>query len=178
MGTVRAFEPVRLVIGLLCTDASLRPRLDRELCDAFGPIREQSEPVPFSFTDYYDREMGGRPLRSFLVFEHLVDPSSLASIKIGTNRMETLFSIDGNRRANLDPGILSLGSLILATTKNRSHRVPLSDGIYAETTLIYQDHGFQPLPWTYADYRSPKFRALFKRYRDDYRNQLRSLRPL
>jgi hypothetical protein len=174
MGRVNAFEPNRLVIGVLCSDESLCPDLGRVLRESFGPILEQSDPVPFVFTDYYDREMGGRPLRWFVVFEELKDPSTLASLKLRTNGIEERFSVAGNRRVNLDPGMLSCGSFILATTKNRSHRVPLSDGIYAETTLIYQNHRFCPLPWTYADYRSDAFRTLFERYRSEYRQQLRS----
>lgn len=90
--------------------------------------------------------MGGNPSRYFLVFKDLVDPARLAAIKRETNDIEERFVENGGRRINLDPGILSAGSFILATTKNRSHRIPLSDGIYAEVTLIYFNHRFNALP--------------------------------
>lgn len=112
-------------------------------------------------------------MRFFIVFEDLVDPSRLAWMKHTTNDMEIRFSEDGCRKINLDPGILSADNFILATTKDRSHRVPLSDGMYAEVTLMYASGQFNALPWTYADYRSDEFRALFKRFRQDYLQQRR-----
>lgn len=162
-------------MGVLSSDESLHERLIETLVQRFGPIQEESEHVPFLFTDYYNKEMGGQPFRCFIVFKDLVDPSLLATIKLETNEIEQLFADKGNRKINLDPGILSAGSFILATTKNRSHRIPLHDGIYAETTLIYHGHCFNALPWTYADYRTEAFRTLFERYRNDYLQQLRML---
>lgn len=173
MGAVHEFTPARLVMGVLST----RPERSEELFDVlkceFGPIKEVTTPVLFSFTDYYDQEMGERPMRFFIVFENLVDPSQLARMKHITNDIEVQFSEDGLRKINLDPGILSADNFILATTKDRSHRVPLSDGMYAEVTLMYASGRFNALPWTYADYRSDEFRALFKRFRQDYLQQRR-----
>ena len=156
-------------MGVLSSDETLNERLEEYLVQCFGPILEISEKIPFSFTHYYDEEMGSPPLRFFLVFEKLVDPQTLADIKIKTNQLEDQFrGQNGGRRINLDPGLLSAANFILATTKNRSHRIPLDKGIYAELTLIYTNHDFQPLPWTYADYKSENFRSLFKQYRSDY----------
>ena len=174
MGQISQFELQKLVMGVLSSDESLHGRLVETLVQQFGPLQEESEHVPFLYTDYYDKEMGQQPVRYFLVFKDLVDPSLLATIKLETDKIEQNFAIKGNRKINLDPGILSAGSFILATTKNRSHRIPLYDGIYAETTLIYYGHCFNALPWTYADYRTEAFRTLFKRYRNDYLRQLRS----
>ncbi|WP_320129039.1 DUF4416 family protein [uncultured Sphaerochaeta sp.] len=176
MGGVNQFEKQRLIIGVLSSAEDLHEHLVKVLTQRFGPIREASTPVPFLFTDYYNEEMGQQPLRYFIVFENLVDPSCLASIKIETNALEQDFATEGNRKINLDPGLLSAGNLILATTKNRSHRIPLRDGIYAETTLIYYGHRFNPLPWTYADYASEEFLSLFKQYRVDYLAQIRELK--
>lgn len=176
MGRINAFTPVRLIMGVLTTRDEAREALLSLLTERYGPVKEESAHIPFSYTDYYDREMGGKPTRYFLVFRSLIDPARLASIKIETNDIEGLFVEGEGRKVNLDPGILSAGSLILATTKNRSHRVPLERGIYAETTLIFYDHRFNALPWTYADYGSDAFRLLFREYRDDYLRQLREER--
>jgi hypothetical protein len=175
MGKVNQFELQRLVIGVLSSSEAQHGCLIETLVQSFGPVLQESEPVPFSFTDYYDKEMGQRPLRYFVVFENLVQADSLSSIKLKTNAIEKTFAFEGNRKINLDPGILCAGSLILATTKNRSHRIPLQDGIYGETTLIYYDHCFNALPWTYADYKSEPFRSLFKQYRSEYLSQLKQL---
>ena len=74
---------------------------------------------------------------------------------------------------NLDPGLLSLSNFILATCKDRSHRIPLRDGIYAETTLIYQDKDFQRLPWTYADYSSDEIKAVLRGFREKFKKMLK-----
>lgn len=174
MGEIRAFTPSRLVMGVLSTSEDSHPELFSLLSEKFGPILEMSEAVPFTFTDYYDQEMGSNPQRFFLVFEKLYDPSHLAEAKLITNKIEERFTLMGGRTINLDPGLLSMANLILATTKNRSHRIPLKDGIYAEVTLFYERGQFKAFPWTYADYGSEAFRLLFKHYRIGYMEAIKA----
>jgi hypothetical protein len=45
------------------------------------------------------------------------------------------------RPLNLDPGYLTEAKLVLATTKDRNHRLYLDRGIFAEVTLCYQRGG-------------------------------------
>ena len=175
MATAREFQKCALVMGILSTSEDRREEITTLLEDHFGPIEKKSPVLDFPYTDYYDSEMGSRPVRYLFLFRNLVDPSTLSEIKTQTNELEKLFADNtGNRKLNLDPGVLSLSSFILATCKDRSHRIPLKDGIYAETTLIYQDHGFQTLPWTYADYRSDEIRSILKDFRDTYRSELKN----
>jgi hypothetical protein len=71
-----------------------------------------------------------------------------------------------SRPLNLDPGYLTEAKLVLASTKDRDHRVYLDRGIYAEVTLHYQrGRGWQPRPWTYPDYRSEPYLQFFTRCR-------------
>lgn len=173
MATAKAFQKCALVIGVLSTIEERRGDFLSVLESHFGPIELQSPVMDFSFTDYYDEEMGSRPVRYLLLFRDLVDPSTLADLKKLTNAIEKDFaSSDGKRKVNLDPGLLSLSSFILATCKDRSHRIPLRDGIYAETTLIYKNHDFQSLEWTYADYRSEDLRAIMRSFRDRYKAKI------
>ena len=174
MAEAREFQRCALIIGVLSTLESQHDRLIAVLEDNFGPVDMHSPVLDFSFTDYYDDEMGGRPVRYLLLFRNLIDPSALADIKTLTNELEKQFSLDGNRRINLDPGTLSLANLVLATCKDRSHRIALKDGIYGETTLIYQDHDFQRLPWTYADYSSEEVRSILRSSRARYRELLKT----
>ena len=174
MAEAREFQRCALIIGVLSTLESQHDRLIAVLEDNFGPVDMHSPVLDFSFTDYYDSEMGGRPVRYLLLFRNLIDPSALADIKTLTNELEKQFSLDGNRRINLDPGTLSLANLVLATCKDRSHRIALKDGIYGETTLIYQDHDFQRLPWTYADYSSEEVRSILRSFRARYRELLKT----
>ena len=91
-----------------------------------------------------------------VTFSHGIGEHSvwLSAVKRRTNEIEAESAVNGCRRINLDPGILDFNRFILATTKNRGHRIPLTDGIYGELTLLFVRGRFRPFPWTYADYRS------------------------
>ena len=69
---------------------------------------------------------------------------------------------------NIDPGFLSHGRLMLATTKKTGFRIPLSDGIYTELTLYYARGEWQKLPWTYRDYQSPRVQEFLTKVRKMY----------
>ena len=151
----RAYDKVLLIMGVLSSEG-FPQSLRSELEDAFGPIAIETEHFPFDFTDYYDGEMGEGIERFFIAFSSLISPDSLARAKCITNKIEKKHAIEGRRHINLDPGTLSEGNIVLATTKNRSHRIAIGENLYAELTLIYQRHAFQSFEWTYADYRSER----------------------
>ena len=110
-----------------------------------------------------------------MAFRDLVPPDILAEAKRHTNKVESRLARDtGERRINLDPGTVAHANLILASTKNFSHRVYLRDGIYAEVTMIYRAGQFQELPWTYPDYKN--HRQVFGEIRRIYRDQIRHRR--
>ena len=168
MGEAKDFHPEKLVVAVLAGAVDPRDVLTA-LSESFGASDHVGGLIPFDFTRYYEKEMGSPLYRVFLSFERLVDPGTLADIKHATNRIEDRFRREGRRTANLDPGLLSLSSFVLATTKQSAHRVALHSGIYAEVTLLYQRGSFRPLDWTYPDYRSAAYieelvaiRALFK----------------
>ena len=72
-------------------------------------------------------------------------------------------SIDGKRCINLDPGYLTLAKIVLASTKDYSHRIYLKDGIHAEVTLIYSKETKEYLPNinTYNDYKDERHKKIF-----------------
>ena len=173
MGREQGFLPHRLVMGVLVSQQEMISLVKELLVARYGLLLNSTEPKPFIYTDYYDDEMGGKPLRFYLSFAHLIDPSRLSTIKRETNALEMGLSKESGRVVNLDPGLLSQANLVLATTKNRAHRIPLSDGIYAELTLLYANKQFQSFPWTYADYTSEEVKLLFVTWREQYRRQLK-----
>ena len=173
MAIERSFTPHRLVMGLLVSSPNMLKRVCNDLIDLYGPILAMSDVHQFTFTDYYDEEMGGSPFRCYLSFERLIDPSCLSSIKLRTNELERQYCIRQGREVNLDPGLLSLTNIILATTKNRAHRIPLMKGIYGELTLLYVHKSYQCFPWTYQDYASESVKNLFSCWREDYKKQLK-----
>lgn len=136
---------------------------------AFGEVNFISKRFAFDLTDYYAQEMGGNLFRHFLTFERLIPMSFLPDIKERTNHLEEKYSSpNGNRQINIDPGYLCLEHVILATTKGYTHRPYLKEGIYADLTLIYQNKTFQPLNWTYPDYRQEEVIRLFNQFRKKY----------
>ena len=164
----RGYDDELLFMGILSVRGF--PSLLQERLEAsFGPVDIITEPFPFTFTDYYVPEMGEGIERFFISFSNLVQPDTLAMIKERTNEIEAEWADDGRRSVNLDPGLLSLSSVVLATTKNRSHRIAIGRSLYAELTLIYQNRHFEALPWTYADYRSEEVQEVLLRLRDRYK---------
>jgi hypothetical protein len=98
----------------------------------------------------------------------------LPEIKQTTNRLEEKYATPvGNRRINIDPGYLCSEHVILATTKGYTHRPYLREGIYADLTLIYRNKSFQPLEWTYPDYRQEEIIQLFNQFRKTYLEELK-----
>ena len=149
----RQYQKNLLFMGILST-RGFPDSIREKLVDSFGPISYISPSMPFTFTDYYNPEMGEGIERFFISFSRLISPDTLADAKTITNAIELDEAVDGKRKINLDPGLISEASVILATTKNRAHRIAIGHNLYAEVTLIYQNHGFVSFPWTYADYRS------------------------
>lgn len=173
MGTAYDFEPERLVLALLYPAGTELESLRSAFEDRLGPADFVGPELPFAWTSYYEAEMGADLRRGFYSFGRLVDPSRLAELKLWTNGLEEKTAAQGKRRVNIDPGLLSLGRFSLATTKERPHRIPLEGGIYAELTLIYEEGEFRPLPWTYADWRSPEYRSLLADLRERYKLERR-----
>ncbi len=161
-------EAVMLLMGVLHTARHTVAAITQQLVAEFGPVRAATDALPFNLTTYYQPEMGTALTRWYCVFRTLVQPGDLASIKLRTNALEHASAVDGRRTLNLDPGLLTAHSLILASCKNFSHRIYLRDGIYAEVTLLVKGAQFDVLPWTYPDYRQAQVRAFFDAQRAAY----------
>ncbi len=179
MGTIRSARPVNLICGLISNDPDLMARAIRMLSEYSGPTDETSQLWPFDSTEYYELEMGENLQRQFVSFERLIDPAELASLKILTNQLERRICYEcgvpaEQRRVNLDPGYLSLSKLVLATTKDYSHRIYLRDGIYAESTLHYENGGWVAWPWTYPDFADSRYHAFFDSVRERFKQKLSS----
>jgi hypothetical protein len=174
MGTAHSAPPVRPFVGLLAAGQErLAPVRDRLLA-WLGPVRLASDPVLFTHTTYYAREMGEGLWRQYVVFADLRDPGDLADWKLTANALENELGRNaaGGRTVNLDPGYLAPGKLVLATTKDQGHRLYLRNGIWAEMTLRIQQGRYALWPWTYPDYAAHV--EFFDRAYQDY---LEALRP-
>ncbi|MDR2427604.1 MAG: DUF4416 family protein [Endomicrobium sp.] len=154
MSTIGKPKQVKLFCGIISADEEIKLKSFDFLKKKLGEIDLTSKVVPFDFSSYYNTEMGNNLKRFWISFEKLVLSSELASIKVFTNSIEDSFALDNKRRINIDPGYITPANVILATTKDYSHRIYLEKGIYGEVTTIYQKNGYIKLPWSYPDYLS------------------------
>lgn len=164
---------MKLICGLLGGDDGLLRRARQRLTKCFGPVDLESEIMPFEFTDYYREEMGDGLKRWLIAFESLIYPEALYEAKHETNAIEAGIAeeaalLEIARPVNLDPGYVHPHKLVLASTKDASHRVAIGRDIYAEITLRRGGGTWQALPWTYADFAS----GLYFPYLDRVREKL------
>ena len=173
MGATEKFEEEKLILGVIYHEECVLDKALEILTEKFGEIEDVCEEFSFSkeFSDYYDEELGGEGRRRIYSFKRTVDPTLLADIKLFTNELEIKLSPEEMRVINLDPGLISHGRVMLATTKKTGFRIPLHDGIYTELTLFYARGAWQKFPWTYRDYQSERVQTFLTRVRKAYLNQ-------
>ncbi|MFH0731882.1 MAG: DUF4416 family protein [Candidatus Omnitrophota bacterium] len=173
MGQVKRIQTVKLICGLISVDAALFQRSAKLLSGKFGAIDYKSPIFDFDFTDYYKEEMGTNLKRQFLSFSRLINPELLPKIKLYTNKIEAKFARNNKRTVNIDPGYITAAKLILATTKDYSHRIYLNRGIYAEITLTYRGDSFTQGELTFPDYRTEHYIETFNKIRRIYMGQIK-----
>ena len=178
MADPRPAEPARLIVGALTglPDAWEAARL--RLGELFGEVELETGPLPFGFTGYYRDEMGEGLQRWFLCFRRLIGQHEIAAVKHLTNALEAEVAAAGQwpvpRPVNLDPGYVTLGKLVLATTKDQAHRIAVGPDMYAEVTLRFSGGHFVPNEWTYADYRQESYVEFFAAVRGMLVEDIRS----
>jgi hypothetical protein len=142
---------------------------------AWGPVALESERFDHRETIYYDTTMGTELKKCFFAFETLADPAGLADWKLASNQWELdyqqLSRHPEPRPLNLDPGYLTDAKLVLATTKDRDHRIYLRDGIFAEVTLHFHRGKWEARSWTYPDYQRADYHEFFLRCREYLRRR-------
>lgn len=170
MGRILKPHPGRLIVSAIYS--TLGPMLEAvlEIEKKYGRVVFETEEIDFLHTTYYREEMGDNLKRKFFSFENPVERDKLPDIKCWTNKLEEKFGERSGdfvfRKVNLDPGIITPANLVLASTKDFSHRIYLRDGIYAEVTLLYEKRKFKSLPWTYPDYTEPEILEFLERIRN------------
>lgn len=175
MGIIKKPDPVKLFIAITYNSYIDLESLLEVLKKNYGDSDLISPIIDFSsFTDYYQPEMGANLQKCWISFKKLIHPGELPAIKHQTNELEVLLSREKEHRdVNLDPGYITRANMILATTKNYSHRIYLTDGIYGDVHYIFSNKKFQLQPWTYPDYKEDVIRHFFEKVRDVYLQQLK-----
>lgn len=177
MGQIVTHRPVLLIVAAFSRYYEAlewgRERAVRE----WGPIVLESERFVHDETKFYEPTMGTGLVKTFFAFETLIEPAQLPSIKLLSNGWEDEYKLASDwpesRPLNLDPGYITEAKLVLATTKDRDHRVYLDRGIFAEVTLHFQRGAWQSRPWTYPDYQRADYHQFFLACRDYLRKRER-----
>lgn len=152
MGVPKQPKKALLFVATLFSDPAVYDETCAQLESLYGPIIMESPAMPWDYSEYYGEEMGEKLLRRFIFFESLIDEGMLAGAKIATNEIEQRLAVDRKRRINLDPGYITQAKVVLASTKDYSHRIYIGQGIYAEVTLMYTKKQLQKGFFTYSDY--------------------------
>ena len=165
MGVLARQKPVKLVASIIFKEEISLQYAEERLKRTYGRLHAPEKILPFDYTDYYYKEFG-RPLkRKLICFEEPLSKERVPSVKLATNRIEDRSRVKGKRTVNIDPGYLTDAKLVLLTTKDYIHRLYLGKGIFAESTLFFQDGTFNPWPWTYPDYASRELISFFNEVR-------------
>jgi len=170
-------EPARVIVSVLAADRQALSAAKSLLVRELGPLDEEIGPLAFNYTSYYNGEMGQGIMRWLWCFADLVDREALVGIKGLTNTVEQAYTVEGKRRFNLDPGLMTLGNFVLATGKNNAHRIYLGKGIFADLTLVFRAGTYRPLEWTYPDYADRELIAILNRLRESYKCRLMEQTP-
>ncbi|HMK43495.1 MAG TPA: DUF4416 family protein [Dissulfurispiraceae bacterium] len=128
---------------------------------SFGEVIMESPTYAWEYSKHYAPEMGEGLLRRYVFFGRLIDQGEIAAIKLKTNALEQRYSVDGRRRINLDPGYLTMAKVVLASTKDYSHRIYLGEGIFAEITMMQQKGRLAGALNCYRDYQDEQTLRVF-----------------
>jgi hypothetical protein len=196
MGEPTPHSPVLLLLAAFSRYDDALDWARQRAVEAWGAIERESPRFEFVETSYYDATMGTGLKKVFFAFQRPIDPERLVEIKLMTNRWEEEYAeLAGNpakgdspifaatkigtvsrkpepRPLNLDPGYLTLGKLVLASTKDFAHRIYLSRGIYAEVTLQYRHRRWEHHQYTFPDYRREDYQRFFSECREGMKKMM------
>ena len=173
-------DPVKLIVGILAADEVCLQAAVNAITAEYGQYDLISDAFDFHQTDYYKDQAGENILRQFVSFTELIDPGRLAAIKHRTNEIEEILATKLDtplpRPVNLDPGIIEPSKLVLASTKNFSHRIYIGDSMYAELTLSFCKGKWESFQYTFPDFKEDRYHGFLSKVRDKLVEQIRELK--
>lgn len=179
MGIEKKPSNVKLFIAILYNPEIENNKIIEILNEKFGTIEYSYGPVPFSWTEYYKKEMGENLFKLYFTYKQTIERENLPQIKNFTNKLEQSFlNSKGGRLVNIDPGYIARDKFVLASTKDFYHRIYIGSGIYGEVTLHYRGGKFRYFSWTYPDYKDEKVMQLLEKARATLVKELRTLQSV
>lgn len=162
------------ILGVLAADEALGRSAADELGAQLGGVDQAGPVVPFDRTRYYEPEMGAELRRWYCSFNDLVPATALPRLKAAAWAVEQRMLHDGRRSVNLDPGVLDLHKVVLASFKAGPQKLYLGVGVWADIVLYFDSGAYVPLRWTFPDLRGPEHGPFFAAARQRYKALLRA----
>lgn len=180
MAKAKLHRPALRFAAIFSRDSAALDWACQQATRHWGEILRTSPDLDFDMTSYYERSMGTRLRKRLVAFADLIDPVQLVDSKQSSNQWETEYrnrcAGPPERPLNIDPGYLTEAKVVLATMKDRDHRLYLGDGVYGEVTLFYQLPGrWISSRWTYPDYQREAYHEFFTACREYLRDCLQKL---
>ncbi len=150
----------RLIISVIHSSLDACADALRALEKQFGRIHSETTDLPCSNASHYREEMGDRLHRRFFSFQRMVERDALPELKVTCQKIEAQLGDRVEdytfRAVNLDPGMIAGQNLIMACGREFNHRIYLTDGVFAELSLVWSRDRFVRLPWTDEDFCHPE----------------------
>ena len=168
--------PVKYFAALLLADG-VKPGvvIDGGLSDILGDADFIGPPHPFDMTDYYEDEMGPALSRVIVSFTGLGKAPGLVEVKLDVDRLEEKLSGETGRTVNIDPGYIDYFKAVLASFKEGPQKIYLGRGVYADPVLMFEDHEWRTLPWSFPDFKEGLYMEEFSAIRRIYKEQRREV---
>ena len=177
---MRYVEPVVRFCAVITRHESARQWANEWMGRRWGGIEWASDPIPFQAGGYYTPTMGSDLTKTLVAFSGFQDPAELSAWKHQTNDWEEQYVKESkhpeSRPLNLDPGYATQAKFVLATTKDRDHRIYLKDGMFAEVTLTYVGKQWRHHRWSYPSYRTEEVAEFATECRRRLREHLKATR--
>ena len=158
----------KLFMGVMYSQIEFYKKASELLEKQFGELELEGEEFDFSFTNYYEKEMGKGLKKKFVLFKNQIDREKLPDIKLWTIKLEEEFKRNNKRQVNIDPGYITQNNVVVASTKELPHRVYLDKGIFADLQIILKKGAVITSNHTFADYEQEK--RFFLKAKNNLRN--------
>ena len=186
MAIAKKHSPALRFAAIFSSEVPLMDRACQLAVESWGEIVLCSSDLPFDSTSYYFRTMGQPLFKRLVAFRELIDPIELVESKHQSNAWEQQLQVEKQtelasssisepaveRVVNIDAGYLNEAKVVLATMKDRDHRLSMGRGVFAEVTLFFQLPGrWEKSRWTYPDFQLPAYHQFFMECRRYLRDQ-------
>ena len=164
MSSPQPMKKSKLIITIIYPEKNKPTHLMIELKGLYGDFTASKE-INFNYTKFYEKEFGKNLKKIYLAFDKDFDLEQLPKIKLQSYLIENKYSEDDKRSYNIDPGYITKNSFVLASFKERAHRLNLTDKVYADLQLVYENKKWKSFNWTFPDVKEQIIQVFLEKIR-------------